>query len=72
MRFFPLLLALLLTGCRTEDRKLAESWSDELYFQGKNTPAEFATDIAMPSRSCAEKNAAPVRPHATGSGFSPV
>lgn len=45
MRFFPLLLlALLLTGCRTEDRKLAESWSDELYFQGKSTPAEFATD----------------------------
>ena len=37
MRFFPLLLlALLLTGCRTEDRKLAESWSDEQYFQGKN------------------------------------
>ena len=42
--FFLLLPLLLLSGCRSADRELAGRFNDELYFSGKNTPAEFATD----------------------------
>ena len=42
--FFLIFPMIFLSGCRSADRELAASFNDELYFGGKNTPAEFATD----------------------------
>lgn len=42
--FFLFIPAVLLAGCHFADERLANRFNDELYYSGKNTPAEFATD----------------------------